>query len=39
MDAGFVTGQPLRLQPGMFQAQERTFDPVPWAKQSTAALC
>lgn len=28
VDAGFVSGQPLRLQPGMFQAQERTFDPV-----------
>ena len=27
VDAGFVSGQPLRLQPGMFQAQEiRTGD-------------
>jgi len=24
VDAGFVSGQPLRLQPGMFQAQERS---------------
>ena len=24
VDAGFVSGQPLRLQPGMFQAQEWT---------------
>lgn len=25
VDAGFVSGQPLRLQPGMFQAQDRWF--------------
>eukprot|EP00913_Durusdinium_trenchii_P021755 g20440.t1 len=28
VDAGLVSGQPLRLLPGMFQAQERTYDPV-----------
>ena len=26
LDAGFVSGQPLRLQPGMFQAQDRCFE-------------
>jgi len=28
VDSGFVSGPPLRLQPGMFQAQERMFDPL-----------
>ncbi|CAJ1434808.1 unnamed protein product [Effrenium voratum] len=28
VDSGLVSGQALRLKPGMFQAQERTFDPL-----------
>mmetsp|Transcript_19472 Transcript_19472/g.45241 ORF Transcript_19472/g.45241 Transcript_19472/m.45241 type:complete len:477 (+) Transcript_19472:91-1521(+) len=28
VDSGLVSGPPLRLQPGIFQAQERIFDPL-----------